>query len=77
VRSAADASHQNKRGSFKYDVQESLTLLETNPSFIGKIVIISLNQEILIMMCQIELGLRQITQISMLAVELGLRSQRE
>jgi hypothetical protein len=39
----------------------------------GKIFIISINQEGLIMMCQTELGLRQITQTSILAVELGLR----
>jgi hypothetical protein len=32
VKSAADASHRNKRVSFKSDVQESLTLLDTNPS---------------------------------------------
>jgi hypothetical protein len=38
----------------------------------GKIVIIRINQEILIMMCQTELGLWQITQTSMLTLELGL-----
>jgi hypothetical protein len=32
LRSAADASHQNKRVSFKSDVQESLKLLHTKPS---------------------------------------------
>jgi hypothetical protein len=32
VRSAADASHRNRRVSFKSDVQESLKLLDTNPS---------------------------------------------
>jgi hypothetical protein len=32
VRSAADASHWNKRVSFKSDVQESLKLLDTKPS---------------------------------------------
>jgi hypothetical protein len=32
VRSAADASHQNRRVSFKSDVQESLKLLDTKPS---------------------------------------------
>jgi hypothetical protein len=75
VRSAADASHRNRRASFKSDVQESLKLLDTKPSlsFFGKIVIISRYQERLIMMCQTELGLRQITQTSILAVELGLR----
>jgi hypothetical protein len=75
VRSAADASHRNRRVSFKSDVQESLKLLDTKPSltFFGKIVIISIDQEILIMMCQTEIGLRQITQTSILAVELGLR----
>jgi hypothetical protein len=36
VRSAADASHRNKRVSFKSDVQESLKLLDTKPSFIWK-----------------------------------------
>jgi hypothetical protein len=39
----------------------------------GKIVIISINQERLIMMCQTQLGLRQITQTSILTVETGLR----
>jgi hypothetical protein len=74
VRSAADASHWNRRVSFKSDVQESLKLLNTKLSFVWKkIVIIIINQEILIMMCQTELGLRQITQTNMLAVELGLR----
>jgi hypothetical protein len=33
VRSAADASHRNRRVSFKSDVQESLKLLDTKPSF--------------------------------------------
>jgi hypothetical protein len=32
VRSAADASHRNRRLSFKSDVQESLQLLDTKPS---------------------------------------------
>jgi hypothetical protein len=32
VRSTADASHRNKRISFKSDVQESLKLLDTKPS---------------------------------------------
>jgi hypothetical protein len=36
VRSAADASHQNRRVSFKSDVQESLKLLDTKPSFVWK-----------------------------------------
>jgi hypothetical protein len=31
-RSAADANNRNKRVSFKSDVQESLKLLDTNPS---------------------------------------------
>jgi hypothetical protein len=39
----------------------------------GKIVTINVNQEILVMICQTELGIRQITQTSMLAVELGVR----
>jgi hypothetical protein len=75
VRSAADASHQNKRVSFKSDVQESIKLLDSKPSltFFEKILIISINEERLRMMCQTELGLRQITQTSMLAVGLGLR----
>jgi hypothetical protein len=33
VRSAADANHRNRRVSFKSDVQESLKLLDTKPSF--------------------------------------------
>jgi hypothetical protein len=32
IRSAADASHRNRRVSFKSDVQESLKLLDTKPS---------------------------------------------
>jgi hypothetical protein len=32
VRSAADASHRNRRVSFESDVQESLKLLDTKPS---------------------------------------------
>jgi hypothetical protein len=75
ARSAANASHRNRRVSFKSEVQKSLKLLDTKPSltFFGKIIIISIDQESLIMMCQTELGLRQITQTSILAVELGLR----
>jgi hypothetical protein len=73
VRSAAEASHRNRRVSFKSDVQESLKLLDTKQVLFRKIVIISIDQERLIMMCQTELGLRQITQTSVLAVELGLR----
>jgi hypothetical protein len=34
VRSEVDASHWNKRVSFKSDVQESLKLLDTKPSFV-------------------------------------------
>jgi hypothetical protein len=33
-RSAADASHWNRRVSFKSDVQESLKLLDTKPNFV-------------------------------------------
>jgi hypothetical protein len=75
VRSTADPNYRNRRISFKSDVQESLKLLDSKPSsiFFGKIVIIRINQERLIMMCQTELGLRQIIQTSILAVELGLR----
>jgi hypothetical protein len=36
VRSAADASHRNKRVSFKSDLQESLKLSDTKPSFVWK-----------------------------------------
>jgi hypothetical protein len=38
VRSTADASHRNRRVSFKSDVQESLKLLDTKPilSFLWK-----------------------------------------
>jgi hypothetical protein len=32
VRSAADANHQNKRVSFKSNIQESLNLLDSKPS---------------------------------------------
>jgi hypothetical protein len=52
VRSAADTSHRNKRLSFKSDVQESLKLPDTKPSLFGQIIIIIINQERLIMMCQ-------------------------
>jgi hypothetical protein len=36
VRSAAYASHRNRRLSFKSDVQESLKLLDIKPSFFWK-----------------------------------------
>jgi hypothetical protein len=36
VRSTADASHRNKRVSLKSDIQESLELLDTKPSFFWK-----------------------------------------
>jgi hypothetical protein len=36
VRSAADASHRNRRVSFESDVKESLKLLDTKPSFVWK-----------------------------------------
>jgi hypothetical protein len=36
VRSAADASHRNRRVSFKSDVQESLKLLDSKPGFVWK-----------------------------------------
>jgi hypothetical protein len=75
VRSAADTSHRNRRVSFKSDVQESFKLLDTKSSltFFGKIVIVSINQERLIMVCQTELGLMQITQTRIFAVELSQR----
>jgi hypothetical protein len=37
VRSAADASHRNRNVSFKSDVQKSLKLLDTDPSFVWKV----------------------------------------
>jgi hypothetical protein len=36
VRSVIDASHRNRRVSFKSDIQESLKLLDTKPSFVWK-----------------------------------------
>jgi hypothetical protein len=36
VRSSADASHRNRRVSFKSCLQESLQLLDTKPSFVWK-----------------------------------------
>jgi hypothetical protein len=36
VRSAADASHRDRRVSLKSDVQESLKLLDNKPSFVWK-----------------------------------------
>jgi hypothetical protein len=36
MRSSADASHRNRRVSFKSDVQESLKSLDTKPSFVWK-----------------------------------------
>jgi hypothetical protein len=36
VRSATDVNHRIKRVSFKSDVQESLGLLDTKPSFVWK-----------------------------------------
>jgi hypothetical protein len=76
VRSAADASHRNRRVSFKSDVPESLKLADTKPSFVWKDSHHKhesrrTNNDLSI--CQTELGLRQITQTSILAVELSLR----
>jgi hypothetical protein len=51
VRSAADASHRNKRVSFKSDVQESLKLLDTQPTFVWKDSHHKYHLERLIMMC--------------------------
>jgi hypothetical protein len=75
VRSAADASHRNRRVSFMSDVQESLKLLGTKPSltFLWKDGHHNHKSRNTIMMCRTELGLRQITQTSILAVELSLR----
>jgi hypothetical protein len=72
IRSSADSTHHNESVSFYSDVQGSFNYLILSQLF-GKIFIISINREILIMMCQTELGLRQIIQTSMFAVELALR----
>jgi hypothetical protein len=78
VTSAADASHRNRRVSFQSDVQESLKLLDTKPILVfvwkdshHKHKSRNTNNDL--SMCQPELGLSQITQTSILAVELGLR----
>jgi hypothetical protein len=73
VRPSIDASYRNKRVSLKSNVKESLKLLHTKPSLFRKLVIKIINLERQIFMCQTELGLRQITQNSMLALELDLR----
>jgi hypothetical protein len=73
VRSASDANHRNRRvSSFKSDVQESLKLLDTKLIFVWKDSHHKHRSRRTIMMCQTELGLRQITQARILAVELGL-----
>jgi hypothetical protein len=72
VRSAADASHGNKRGSSQI-YKNQLNYWSSSQVLSGKIVTISMNQERLIMMCQTEPGLRQITQTRILVVEFGLR----
>jgi hypothetical protein len=72
VRSAADAIHQNKQLLLKSDVQEPLKLLDTEPSFVWKD---SYHK------CKSRktsndvsnIRLRQITDISMLAVQINLR----
>jgi hypothetical protein len=66
VRSAADARHRNRRVSFKSDVQESLKSLDTKPSlsFVWKDSHHKHKSKGLVMMCQKELGPRQITQTS-------------
>jgi hypothetical protein len=70
VRSAADASHLNKRVSFKSDLQESLKSLDTKPSLIffwkdshHKHRSRKTDNDVS----------KQITQTSISAVELGLR----
>jgi hypothetical protein len=78
MRSAADASHRNRRVSFKSDVQESLKLLDTKPilAFVWKDSHHkhkSRNTNNDLSICQTELGLRQITQTNILAIELSLR----
>jgi hypothetical protein len=60
--------------SFQSDVQESLKFLDNKPNFSWKeshYKYISIKKAY--NDCQAEPGLRQITQTSMLAVELGLR----
>jgi two-component SAPR family response regulator len=74
VRSAADAIHANKAVSFKSDVKESLKSLDTKPIFVckdshHKYKSRKTNNDVL----SRELGLKQITLTSMLAVEPGLR----
>jgi hypothetical protein len=59
VRSAADANHRNRRVSFKSDVQESLKLLDTKPSFVWKESHHSHKSRV---------DIRRITQTSMMAV---------
>jgi hypothetical protein len=65
VRLAADASHREIEEyhlSQMYKNHSNYQVL--SQALFGKIVIIRIDQEGLIMMCQTELGLRQITQTS-------------
>jgi hypothetical protein len=73
VRSASDTNHLDERVSFKSEIKYHLNYLISSQSLYGMIVIKSKNQERLIMICQTELSLRQITHNSILEVELGLR----
>jgi hypothetical protein len=73
VRSVTDASYRNCHLIKIYKNHLNYKILSQVQPFFRKIVIISINQERLIMMCQIEPDLRQIKQIGILAVELGLR----
>jgi hypothetical protein len=58
LRSSADATPRNRRVSFKSNLQESLKLLDTKPSF-GWKVSHHINQERLIIVCHTEPDLRQ------------------
>jgi hypothetical protein len=75
VRSAADASHRNRRVSFKSDVKESLKLLDTKPSlsFVWK----DSHHKHKLRRTNNDVSKRTrskaVIQIRILAVELGLR----
>jgi hypothetical protein len=73
VRSAADDRYEKKgfHSSQMYKICVNYYII--NQVLFGKIVIISISKEGLTLMCQTELGLKQITHASMLAIELGLR----
>jgi prolyl oligopeptidase PreP (S9A serine peptidase family) len=73
VRYAVDPYHRNKRITFKPDVQEKINKLDTRTSNELKIFAINTILERSMMKYQLEPGLRQLTYIKVLGLELDPR----